>query len=380
MKKIKVLQLNKLYYPYIGGIECVVQQIAEGLNDITDMRVLVCDTGRKNRKELVHGVKVIRTGSQMMIGNLPLSLGYLREFCKQAKRSDILLFHAPFPIGDLVYLLSGIRNKRVILWWHSDIVRQKKMLILYKPLMYWFLKKVNAIIVATEGNIKGSAFLKQFQDKCIIIPFGIRQELEQDSKKYLLEKPAAESTERPVEFLFVGRLVYYKGCDILVRAFRRVEGAHLTIVGSGPLEQEMKDYVQKYHMEEKVTFREAVQDEQLMAEYRNCDVFVLPSVARSEAFGLVQIEAMAYGKPVINTKLPSGVPHVSLNHITGLTVKPGDEAALSKAMNWMAEHPEERISMGKRARERVEQEYLENTMLKRLYKVIEKEYSYKESL
>ena len=138
------------------------------------------------------------------------------------------------------------------------------------------------------------------------------------------------------------------------------------------MEEELKNLAKHYGMENRVTFLGNIGEEKLIEQYKKCDVLVLPSIVRSEAFGLVQIEAMAYGKPVINTQLPSGVPYVSLHKETGLTVEPGNVKELEEAMNWMTEHKEERIEMGKRARMRVEQEYTVEKMLKRVVEIYRK--------
>ena len=364
-RKIRVLQINKLYYPHIGGIERVVQQIAEGLKDEVDMRVLVCNTGKKTVRENIHGVSVTRAGSLAMKGSLPVSFKFLKEFRRQAKESDVLLFHMPYPIGDLAYLLSGIRDKKIILWWHSDVVRQKRLMFLYRPLMEWFLKRADKIIVATPGHIEGSHYLKPYRDKCVIVPYGIPNKIIGDASKF--ERAGQnEPIHEKTCFLFVGRLVYYKGCDVLLKAFRSVHDAELVIVGTGPLESELKRLVEEYGMIDRVHFKRDLSDQQIMKEYQKCDVFVLPAVARSEAFGLVQIEAMAYGKPVINTALPSGVPYVSIHNVTGLTVEPNHAEQLGDAMNWMVEHPAERMQMGERACQRVKEEYQESTMIERV--------------
>lgn len=368
-RKLRILQINKLYYPFTGGIEAVVQQIAEGLQEVSEMQVLVCNTKRQTVREKVNGVKVTRTGCIGMLGNLPLSVRFLTEFRRQAQKSDILLFHMPFPIGDFAYLLSGIRKKKLVIWWHSDIVRQKKLLFFYKPLMLWFLEKADRIVVATKGHIEGSDYLKDYKEKCVVIPFGVRKEVLKDSTNYLLWQ-AVENGQRAEEdvirFLFVGRLIYYKGCDVLLKAFREVTGAKLAIVGDGPLKAQMEQQIESWRMQEKVELKGWLKDLELFQEYRNCDVFILPSVVKSEAFGLVQIEAMAYGKPVINTKISSGVPYVSLDKETGLTVTPGSVGELQKAIQWMIENKRERTAMGRAARKRVEACFTRENMLQKL--------------
>lgn len=372
-RKQRVLQLNKLYYPAIGGIERIVQQVAEGLSEDVEMSVLTCAEGIHGSTEQIHGVTVYRMPSLFRVDSLPIPIGYVRTLRKLGKKQDIVHLHMPFPIGDLACLLSGFRGK-LVLWWHSDVVRQKKMMHLYKPLMRWVLRRADVIVVATQGHIEGSAYLKPFREKCVIIPFGVDQKIEEAADRYVLQKDnAGESksnlSEKRLRFLFVGRLVYYKGCDVLLRAFCKVKNAELVLVGSGALEEEYRQFVRQHQMEDRVQLLGEVSEDELYQQFADCDVFVLPSVMRSEAFGLVQIEAMAFGKPVINTKLPSGVPYVSLDGITGLTVRPGEADALADAMNWMVEHPVERLEMGIQARKRMKQEYRMETMLERVRKL-----------
>ncbi len=369
MKKIKVLQINKLYYPDIGGIERTVQHIAEGLKDTVEMSVLVCQPKGRGVKESINGVPVQRCGSIGTLFSLPISFGFLWVLRRSAQGQDILQFHAPFPLGDLACLLSGYHGK-VVLYWHSDVVKQKKLMVLYRPVMERFLKRADAIIVGAEGVIKGSSYLKPYRNKCVTIPFAVNQKIEQEGKKYMDQ--AKPNLDQYARFLFVGRLVYYKGVDLLLKAFKTIKNAELTIIGSGELDESLKTYVHDYEMSDRVHFLGKVEEERLYQAFSECDVFVLPSVAKSEAFGLVQLEAMAYGKPVINTNLPSGVPEVSINGITGLTVQPGNRKELSNAMKWLVDHPHERWEMGRASRKRLESNYTVDVMMKRLMELYQR--------
>lgn len=376
-EKLKVLQINKYYHPHIGGIERVVQQLAEGLTEETEMTVLVSAENKSYQEECMNGAKVIRLPRHIRFGSMPISFGLFGKLRRLAKQQDVIHLHMPFPMGDLACLLSGYKGK-VVIWWHSDVVRQKKLMLLYKPLMLQMLKRADAIIVATQGHIDGSAYLKPFQEKCRIIPFGVEQSIEEAADRYMTEQEALQKTgEKPlVRFLFVGRYAYYKGCDVLLEAFTQVKNAELVMAGSGGREEELKQKAESLGIAERTVFTGRVSEEELCRHYASCDVFVLPSTARSEAFGLVQIEAMAFGKPVINTNLPSGVPYVSIHKETGLTVEPGNVLKLAKAMQWMADHEEERLLMGKKARERMKAEYRLESMTARtleLYRDIVKE-------
>jgi len=226
------------------------------------------------------------------------------------------------------------------------------------------------IIVSANGIIEGSSYLGPYKEKCRIIPFAVNPEVDRKGKEYLETLPLRRIDEEQItRFLFVGRLVYYKGVDVLLRAFTKVENAKLHIVGSGELENQLKNFVYSNNMSDKVSFKGNISDQELEREFEDCDVFVLPSVMKSEAFGLVQQEAMAYGKPVINTKLKSGVPEVSVDGETGITVEPGNVDGLAKAMQELIDNPVKRLQLGKAARKKVDEQYTMEVMLERIRKV-----------
>ena len=147
--------------------------------------------------------------------------------------------------------------------------------------MKWFLKKADRIVVATQGHIEGSDYLKSYREKCIIIPFGVREEILEDSKSYFLQQQNQKDEKRIVRFLFVGRLTYYKGCKILLQAFQQVKQAKLILVGDGPLKREMEQYIIKNQMQKQVELKGWLNYKELFQEYRKCDVFVLPSIVKS---------------------------------------------------------------------------------------------------
>ena len=277
--------------------------------------------------------------------------------------------HFPFPLADTALLLSGYKG-RVVVSWHSDIVRQKKLMFFYKPLMKKLLERADCIITATQGHISGSDYLPEYRDKCVVIPYGINLEeyLSVERSPILTEKCTYNGS---IKVFFTGRLVYYKGVDVLIRAFTKVKNCELFIAGTGVLENELKEITKKRNIEDIVHFMGFLPDEQLKQAYADCDIFVLPSVAKSEAFGIVQLEAMAYGKPVINTRLDSGVPYVSIHGRTGFTVKPSNPAQLAKAINILARNKKLREKFGKNAALRVRNNFNEKDVIKKLRDVLE---------
>lgn len=374
-KKLRILQVNKAYYPHIGGIESLIKQYSEELGQLenVEVKVLVCRSEKgKTQHETVNGVDVTRAGSMGTYFSCPLSLSFIRLFRRMAKNADVVEIHLPFPLADLALMLSGFKG-RVVIAWHSDIVKQKKLLTLLKPLITKTLKRADCIIVATEGHIDGSDWLPGYRDKCRVIPYGITPEeyLSIERRPVLTELCSDKSS---IKVFFTGRLVYYKGVDVLLKAFRLVAEAdkncELFIAGTGELEAELKENARNYGIEEKVHFLGFLPDETLRQAYADCDIFVLPSVVKSEAFGIVQLEAMVYGKPVINTKLPSGVPHVSLHGETGLTVPPSDSEQLAEAVLKLALNRELREEYGKNAAERVQTYFNEKNVIKQIYNTL----------
>ena len=222
--------------------------------------------------------------------------------------------------------------------------------------------------MATEGHITSSPILTQFREKCRVIPYGI----DVAAYRSIARKPILRQIQwnpETVRVLFVGRFVYYKGIEVLLHAFVQVHGCELFLVGHGTPEMEEKLHrmAEMAQMETRVHFLGNLSEEDLRAAFADCDIFVLPSVANSEAFGIVQQEAMVYGKPVINTSLPTGVPHVSLDGVTGITVPPEDVPALAQAIQKLADDKALREQYGRAAAKRVEEEYEEADVVEKVY-------------
>ncbi|MCD8188163.1 MAG: glycosyltransferase [Ruminococcus sp.] len=370
-RRLKILQVNKAYYPHVGGIESLVRQYSEelGQRSDTEVQVLVCREGRgKTCRENVNGVDVTRAGSLGTYFSCPLSLSFIRLFRKMAKDADVIEIHVPFPLADAALLLSGFRG-RVVVAWHSDIVKQKKLMRIYKPLMMKMLRRADCIIAATEGHIDDSDYLPEFREKCRIVPYGLTaDDYLSVSRSPILTELC--SSPKSVKVFFTGRLVYYKGVDVLLKAFTMVRGCELFIAGTGELEDSLKGFAEANGIAGHVHFLGFLPDEELRRAYADCDIFVLPSVAKSEAFGIVQLEAMVYGKPVINTSLPSGVPHVSIDGETGITVPPSDAEALAEAINRLAEDAELREKFGNNAAERVKLCFNEKNVIREIFGIL----------
>jgi glycosyltransferase involved in cell wall biosynthesis len=358
----RVTMINKYYSPpHLGGVETVVRTLSEGLVEHAGAAVhaLVCNEGPRLLEEIVGGVRVTRLPRRLAVSSAPVAAGMpaaLREELRRPDRPDVLNFHAPYPWGELSFLLAGVDAPSVVLY-HSDIVRQRRLLAAYAPFLERFLDRVDLIVTSSPDMVKYSPFLAPRAGKCRVVPFGLPA-VKLTAAPGVRERAAqlrAAHSGRPL-VLFVGRLVYYKGADVLVRAMAGVD-ADLVLIGRGPLEDDLRALASTLGMGARTTFLPAQDDGELAAWYHAADVLCLPSVARSEAFGLVQIEAHAAGTPVVSTGLPTGVPFANRDGVTGLVVPPGEPVALTGALRRLLEDDALRARLGEQAQRRARREF-----------------------
>src|SRR3989344_530972 len=362
---MRVLQVNKLYYPWIGGVERHVQDLAEGIHGQAHVEVLVCQPKGKGVADSVNGVKVTRAESMGMFWGMPVSFSFPFVLRQKAREADIVHLHSPFPLGEASLLLAHLRGKKVIVTYHSDIVRQKAILPFYGPLLKRVLSRADAIVVTSPNLRDSSPFLRHVKEKCRVIPLGIDIAAFQERRAIPVTFP---NPQRKKIVLFVGRLVYYKGLEYLLCAMQKVD-ALLLIVGEGPLKEKLQNQATTLGVAEKAVFLGRISDEELKNCYEISDVFVLPSVERTEAFGLVQLEAMLAGLPVGNTSLSTGVPFVSVHGETGLTVPPRDASALAGVLQKILQNPTLAENFGRKSRERVREMFSEKEMIQKIQKL-----------
>ena len=344
MRRLRVLHVGKYYPPYHGGMETHLHALCTSLRDEVDLEVLVANDGRDTVREEVDGVRVTRLGTRARLASTPFTPG-LTEAIRRSD-ADIVHLHFPHPTGIVAWLASGHRGRFVITY-HSDVVRQRVLGALFAPLLDRALARADAIVCTSPQYVASSVALARHVDRCHVLPFGVETDrlLRVDDAE--VQRIRARYGPRLV--LAVGRLVPYKGFTYLVRAMREVN-ARLVIVGVGPERAALEREIRELGVAERVTLVGAVPS--LAPWLHAADVFALPSVQRSEAFGLVQVEAMVCGKPVINTALDSGVPYVSVDGETGLTVAPRDAAALAGALDTLLADAALRVRLGEAGRAR----------------------------
>lgn len=359
-RKLRVLHVGKFYPPYMGGIETHLQNLCNELRDLVDLKVLVSNSSTQTIEETVEGVSVTRVGTRATLSAAPISPGLVSRIRREA--ADIVHLHHPNPIAVMAYLMSGHRGKMVITY-HSDIVRQKALGRVFQPFLDRSLAWADAIIATSPNYLATSTVLQAHRDRCEVLPYGIPVEQFANRDEAAIARLRERYGSRVV--ITVGRLIYYKGFDVLVRAMKDVNGT-LLVVGDGPLRAELEAQALSLGISDRVHFLGEIHNRDIAAYYHASDVFALASVARSEAFGIVQLEAMACGLPVVNTGLDSGVPFVSLDGLTGLTVPPGDSVALSRALNKLLDDDELRGRLGDAARKRVDTEFTAPVMGRRM--------------
>jgi glycosyltransferase involved in cell wall biosynthesis len=358
-RPLQVLHVGKFYPPHMGGIETHLQTLCGELRKTLDVRVTVANEGRTWSREVVDGVPVTRVPTAWTLASAPLCPGMIGQI--RGSDADIVHIHLPNPMAVMAYLASGHRG-HLVASYHSDTVRQKFLGAAFEPLLHAALRRSSAIIASSEEYLNSSPVLRRYRDRCHVIPYGIPVEQSQHADPAAVAAIRRDYGEPLV--VSVGRLVYYKGFEYLIQAMAQVRG-NLLIIGEGPLRGKLQDLATNLGLSKKVHFAGNIAGD-LTAYYHAANVFALASIARSEAFGIVQIEAMAAGIPVVNTSLESGVPFVSLHGQTGLTVPAADPVALAKALNCLLDQPELRRSLGAAARERAQREFSVETMTARM--------------
>jgi rhamnosyl/mannosyltransferase len=360
LRGVKVLHLGKFYPPHMGGIETHLQALCGQLRDAVDLRVVVANEDNRRLEDTVEGVRVLRVPTPLTLASSPLCPAMVGAINESDAR--IVHIHLPNPTAVLAYLASRHRG-RLVVTYHSDTVKQKVLGPMFAPFLHRALRRSSAIIATSPDYRRTSPVLARYLDRCEVIPYGIDVQQFEQADPAEVAQIRARYGDRLI--LSVGRLVYYKGFEYLIRAMREVRGK-LIIIGNGPLGPKLQQLINELGLGEKVVLAGEIQNTDVIPYYHASDVFALASIARSEAFGIVQIEAMAAGIPVVNTSLDSGVPFVSLHGQTGLTVPPQDPEALAAAINRLMDDAKLRARYGEAARLRARQEFSLQTMTDRV--------------
>jgi rhamnosyl/mannosyltransferase len=361
---MRILELGKFYPPERGGIETLLRLWCEGFVAAGDeVDCVVANRSARTERSQINGVHVHRLASLGMA----MSTSICPAFPTAAFRypADLIHSHFPNPLADIACIMSPV-DIPVVITWHSDIVRQKSLLRFYQPLQRALLRRANQIVVATPNHLTYSEWLSEFSEKVMVIPFGLdlrRFEPPSVDLGKVAELRASAGGRRIL--LNVGRLVGYKGQRYAIDALKSLPDAVLWLVGAGPLEGELHRHAALQDVAKRVVFWGDVPDPELPCFFQACDVFVFPSISPNEAFGLVQVEAMACGKPVIATDLKSGVPWVCRDGVTGTVIPPESGESLALALKPLLGDESFRQAMGEAGRARAYAEFSAPVMIER---------------
>ena len=359
---MRVTHLGKFYPPVAGGMERVLQALCEGERALgSDSGALVVSTDSSTIVEAVNGVPVTRAGSILRVGSVWLSPGLVLFLRNDV--SDVLVLHEPNPMALLAYAIAR-PSHRLVVWYHSEVIRPRwRYLAFYHPFVSFALRRASRVVVSSPALAEHAAALAAYRERTVVVPFGLTDPGQQAPQPHPSTDAVRLRWGGPI-VLFVGRLVPYKGVDVLLRAMQQVRAAAV-IVGDGPLRAELERQAAAAGLSDRVFFLGALPEDALDQWYQTCDVLALPSTTRAEAFGLVQLEAMARGKPVVSTRVASGVPWVNQDGVTGFTVPPGDAGALGAGLARVLESDSLRANLGQAARRRFLEQFTLHRMVQR---------------
>lgn len=331
---MKILQIGK-FYPIRGGVEKVMYDIMMGLSQKQVCCDMLCASAENQQPGVIRlnkYARVLCVPVWKKVASTMLAPAMIFRLRKIRKEYDVVHIHHPDPMACLALFLSGYEGT-VVLHWHSDILKQKVLLKFYRPLQNWLLKRADVIVGTTPVYVAESPFLKKVQDKVCNIPIGV-DEVKPDTEQVsrLREKYAGKKI-----IFSLGRLVEYKGYEYLIRAARQLSDEYVILIGGkGPLQIHLQALVEELDVAEKVKLIGFIADEELPAYFGACDAFCLSSIWKTEAFAIVQVEAMSCGKPVIATEIPeSGVSWVNADFSSGINVAPEDADSLAQAITML---------------------------------------------
>lgn len=362
---MKVLQIPNYIYPHIGGIEQTARDILNALSARADLeqRVICFNDGtNKDSFDEVDGVRVTRceTVAKLFSQSISLSYGGLLKKTFAEFSPDVVIFHYPNPLvaHSLLKTLKKYPDCKLVLWWHLDITKQKTLGKLFDGQSRRLLERAERVVATSPNYAAGSKFLKDYADKCVIIPSCINEErlAMTEAAEAKLADIRRENKDKTILFA-MGRHVAHKGFGYIIGCSASLSDKYkIYIAGDGEETARLKEQAAG---DGKIVFLGRVSDDELKAYMSACDVFLFPSLTKNEAFGLALAEAMYFGKPAVTFTIEgSGVNYVSLNGVTGIEAENGNLSAFTRAIVKLAEDGDLRVKYGAAARERVEQNFL----------------------
>ena len=367
-----IIHFGKYYLPNVGGIESVTVSLAEGAVAAGHSVSVICfEKNPKNRIRIVNGVQVIATSILKVIKSQPFGIGYFLECFEASKTADIVHLHLPNMLGALCGLFVS-RKSRLLVHWHSDVVNKGFIGKILRPLELAILWRADKVVTTSQIYADASNALVHYSKKIIVVPIGA-PDLKKDESDLLMPELVNIKAEGYRIILAVGRLVTYKGFDVLIKSAKYLlPKSVIVIVGDGVLRGELRRIIHNENCSDRVILKGRLSVMELSSLFKVADIYCLPSTSRAEAFGVVLLEAMAHGLPIIATNIPgSGVSWVNQHDVSGLNVPVGDSMALATACNELLSSEELRCKLAKGARQRYLAEFTEQKSLQKMLDVYE---------
>ena len=356
---MKILHVYKSYYPEtIGGVERSIKNLCDGLNKL-NVHTSILTTSKKTIKKKF----LIKFRKNFEISNTPFSLEFILNLKSISNNFDIIHYHFPWPFMDISHFLAGIK-KPTVLTYHSDIVHQKFLKIIYYPVMKMFLNSMDTIVTSSLNYKNSSNILQKYFDKTKVIPFGISK------KDYKINLNLISKYKKKYGknfILFVGVLRYYKGINFLVDAVRSTN-YKLIIVGNGSLYNEIYKQIKNKKLNNVKIYRK-VPDKDLPYLIKLSKCIVLPSNLRSEAFGFSLLEGLMFEKPLISCEIRTGTSFINRNRKTGYVVKASSSKSLRTAIDKIFSKKLTIKNLKLNSRKRFNRYFNQNLMAKSYYKL-----------
>lgn len=349
---MRVLHAYKIYLPdSYGGIPQVIATLGQLSRRGLDTSVLVARAFGLGRNLSIDGVAVRAVGSLGTLMSMPIALTYPLVLAWRARRADVVVSHAPFPLADIGLALGLPRRNALVVHWHAEVIGRPRLTRIMAPLFRRTLARADRVVVSDPAMIAGSRFLAPIEAKCTVLPFGCDTDYWGALDAGQQAAAATIRARMPRLVLAVGRLVTYKGYEVLLRAVQRLD-AQAVIIGEGPLRGHLEQVARDLGIAGRVTLPGALARDDLKLYMHAARVFAFPSVNAAETFGIAQLEAMASGLPVVNTALTTAVPGIARDSLEGLTVPPDDSDALASAIGRLLDDPALARRLGDAARTR----------------------------
>ncbi|WP_290650320.1 glycosyltransferase [Aquisalimonas sp.] len=350
---MRVLHVFRSYYPDSdGGIERALAHLCAGTSRLGVRNHVFALSPQPASRPIRQGRAVVHQRRRHLeLASCSMSMNTMLFFRRLVRHSDVLHYHFPWPFADVLHLLMG-RHKPALVTYHSDIVRQRRLERLYRPVMRRFMAQMETVVATSPQYMVGSPVLSTLGHRQMrVIPLGL------DERRYPPVRPeeVEQWRQRVGEgfFLFIGVLRYYKGLHILLETLRH-NRHRVVIVGSGPMARQLREQADRLGLNDRVTFTGYLPDDDKQALLYLCRALVFPSHQRSEAFGVSLIEAAMASRPMITADIGTGTSYVNRCGETGIVVPPSDAVALGEAMDKLAAAPDVAAQLGAAARQRFE--------------------------